>query len=195
VELEKTDDDRILVDKIMSGENRAFEAFIFKYKKLVGHIVFRLIKDKEDREDICQDIFVKVYRNLGSFQFSSKLSTWVATIAYNTCVNFLEKKREPLSADFMTDEKINETADDSHEPPDRLIESKEISAFVRKEIDKLPPVYKAAITLYHLNEMSYEEIAGAMRLPEGTVKSHLFRARKILKDKLMILYRQEDLCR
>ncbi len=195
MELEKTDDDRILVDKIMSGENRAFEAFIFKYKKLVGHIVFRLIKDKEDREDICQDIFVKVYRNLGSFQFSSKLSTWVATIAYNTCVNFLEKKREPLSADFMTDEKINETADDSHEPPDRLIESKEISAFVRKEIDKLPPVYKAAITLYHLNEMSYEEIAGAMRLPEGTVKSHLFRARKILKDKLMILYRQEDLCR
>lgn len=186
--------DHALVEKILNGDMRAFELFVERYKKLVSHIVFRMVRNAEDREDICQEVFMKIYRNLHSFQFSSKLSTWVATITYNNCVNYLQKRKEPLFDDFAPETGQIEIANENVPSAEEDTEKNDIARLLYSEIGKLKGIYRVIITLYHLDEMSYNEIVEITGLPEGTVKSYLFRARKMLKDKLMTKYCQEDLC-
>jgi len=177
-------EDRIFVERILDGDEYAFERLIRNYQRLVSHIVFRMVNNQTDREDICQDVFVKVYKNLKGFRFDSKLSTWIGRITYNGCINYLEKKKIPLYDD-ITDETKDFEQNPSYEPgPDKILEKKDISEMLKEEIEKLPTTYRAVITLYHLDEMSYNEISDIMKLPEGTVKSYLFRARKMLKDRL-----------
>ncbi len=177
-------DEKQLVKKITSGDTRAFREFVDRYKKLVAHIVFRMVRNPVDREDLCQDVFVKAYQNLQGFQFHSKISTWLARIAYNTCVNYVQKKKIPLLDDSTPDEV---TMDDFAAPADDphiLMEESETSSNLQRMIDALPVVYRTVVTLYHLDGMKYAEIAEVMGMPEGTIKSYLFRARSMLKDKL-----------
>ncbi|MBD3219211.1 MAG: sigma-70 family RNA polymerase sigma factor [candidate division Zixibacteria bacterium] len=188
-------ENRTLVERIKAGDNYAFERLIQKYQKLVSHIVFRMIPNQADREDLCQDVFFKVYKNLQNFRFDSKISTWIGRIAYNGCLNYLEKKRVPLYDDLTDDTKDFEQNISADPGPDILAENKDLGDILRKEIDKLPVKYRTIITLYHLDEMSYTEIADVMGLPEGTVKSYLFRARKALKDSIESGYRDEELWR
>ena len=187
-------DSRSLVKKTLAGNKKAFESIIERHQRLVSHIVFRMVQNPADQEDICQDVFLKVYQNLRGFQFESKLSTWIAKIAYNACLSFLEKKRVPLFDDLMPEEKSIETAADCNYLPDQVAEGIETSTLLRTEIEKMPVHYRTILTLYHLDQMSYNEIGEAMELPEGTVKSHLFRARRLLKERLLAKYRREDLC-
>jgi RNA polymerase sigma-70 factor (ECF subfamily) len=187
------DDERVLVQKILTGDPDAFTRLIDKYKALVVHIVYRMVASPEDREDICQEVFVKIYRNLGGFRFESKLSTWIARVAYNTCVNHLEKKREFLLGEVRPDLETLDDLSGEADRPDEAAEETDVSLRLRTEIERLPVAYRTIITLYHLEEMSYSEIGEIMNLPEGTVKSHLFRARKHLKVRLLANYRREDL--
>jgi RNA polymerase sigma factor (sigma-70 family) len=190
----KMTDSKLIVKKILAGNKKAFETLIRQHQRLVSHVVFRMVDNRADREDICQDVFLKVYQNLGGFQFESKLSTWIAKIAYNTCLNYLEKKRVLLYDDLSTEERSLETVPGTTSGPDQLVEGKEISGLLRSEIDKMPVHYRTILTLYHLDQMSYKEIGDSMDLPEGTVKSYLFRGRKLLKERLMAKYQPEDLC-
>jgi RNA polymerase sigma factor (sigma-70 family) len=187
-------DSRLLIKKTLAGNKRAFEAIIEGHQRLVSHVVFRMVQNAADQEDICQDVFLKVYQNLKDFQFESKLSTWIAKIAYNACLSFLEKKRVPLFDDLMPEEKSIETVSDDSYRPDQMVEGKETSSALRSEIEKMPVHYRTILTLYHLDQMSYGEIGETMELPEGTVKSYLFRARRLLKERLLAKYRREDLC-
>ncbi len=189
------EDDKKLIARILCGEKEAFTCFVKKYQKLVSHVVFRLVRNETDREDICQDIFIKIYRNLGTFRYDSKLSTWIASIAHNTCLHYLEKKRVPLYEDLTDTEttlSIEQVAETGRTIIDAVI-SRDIGRCVRKEIDNLPHLLGLLVALYHLEEMSYEEIAGITRLPMGTVKSYLYRARKQLKTQLMNTYLLEDI--
>jgi len=186
-------DDRTLIERILDGDSYAFERLIRKYQRLVSHVVFRMIPNATDREDICQDVFIKAYKNLSGFRFESKFSTWIARIAYNGCLNYLEKKKIPLFDDITSEEKDFEQSPDSRAIPDIIAEQNDLSSVLKKEIDTLPVKYRTIITLYHLDEMTYAEISDIMNLPEGTVKSYLFRARKQLKDKLESKYKKEDL--
>jgi RNA polymerase sigma factor (sigma-70 family) len=187
-------DDKPLINKILVGNKKAFQSFIEEYQRLVSHIVFRMVSNRADREDICQDVFLKVYQNLGGFKFESKLSTWIAKIAYNTCISYLEKKRVPLFDDLSSENKSMESISDCSIRPDELTEGREISSLLQKEIEKMPVHFRTILTLYHLDQMSYNQIGQTMGLPQGTVKSYLFRARKLLRDKLMAKYQPEDLC-
>jgi len=187
------DDSERLVRKIISGNAEAFRVVVDQNKRLVSHIVFRMIRNETDREDLCQDIFIRVYQNLSSFQFKSKLSTWIARIAYNTCGNYLEKKKIPLYEDIASNKVSIESHCDYSAQPDTQAELEDVSIKLRTEIDKLPAQFAAIITLYHLDDMSYREIGSIMNMPEGTVKSYLFRARKLLKDRLLTKYQMEDL--
>lgn len=187
-------DSKLLVKKTLAGNKKAFESIIQQHQRLVSHIVFRMVPNQAEREDICQDVFVKVYQHLEDFQFGSKLSTWIAKIAYNTCLNYLEKKKVLLFDDISGDDRSLESLPGNTVAPDRLAEEKQTSSLLRKEIRKLPVHYRIIITLYHLDQMSYNEIAEIMELPQGTVKSHLFRARKLLKERLTSKYQPEDLC-
>lgn len=191
--------DHILVERVLSGDTNAFSIIISNTERLVAQIVFKMIRNNEDKKDIAQDIYLKTFHKLGTFKFQSKLSTWVAQVAYNTCLNYLERKQLVLLSNFHSD---NETADERLGNP--KIESEyydtesaffknELSQILKSETDKLPPLYKTLITLYHNEELSYAEIAQITELPEGTIKSYLFRARKTLKDNLLKNYKKEEL--
>ncbi|HEX9973677.1 MAG TPA: sigma-70 family RNA polymerase sigma factor [bacterium] len=184
---------KLLVEKILSGNIEEFKTLVEEHQRLVSHIVFRMIPKHADQEDICQDVFIQIYQNLGSFKFESKLSTWIARIAYNRCINYLEKKKTPLFDDLSPEEETIETQSEDSIAPDTFTEHQDRSSRLQVEIDKLPIQYRSILTLYHLDEMKYNEIAEITGLPEGTVKSYLFRARKQLKERLLKKYVVEEL--
>ncbi len=117
---------RALVDRILGGDSAVFKQLVDNHRRLVSHIIFRLVYDRQDREDICQDVFVKVYQNLGRFRFESKLSTWIGQIAYNAGISYLEKKRLPIVDEAAAD--YEQPADSAAEVPrpDKLTESRDI---------------------------------------------------------------------
>jgi len=152
---------------------------------LVTQIVRKMLANEDDQKDLVQDIYLKAYQNLASFQFKSKLSTWIANIAYNTTVNYLEKKRIPIiEIETMIENKFTIT----DHPEFETIKTEAVE-ILSAEISKLPPLYQTLITLYHLEELPNKEIAAITNLPEGTIKSYLSRARKILKNNINSHYK------
>ena len=188
-----TTDTNEQIQKILSGDKSAFKHVIEDHKRLVGHIVFRLIGNQADREDICQEVFVKVYQNLSKFRHQCKLSTWIGRITYNTCINYLQKKRAVLFEDVAKDQSIDSVSGIQYTPHE-LMESSDISNRLQTEINQLSETFRTIITLYHLQEMSYKEIGRIMDLPEGTVKSYLFRARRQLRENWESKYQEEESC-
>lgn len=160
-----------------------------------------MINNTEDRRDLAQDIYLKAFHKLSGFRFQSRLSTWIGQIAYNTCLNHLEKKKLFLTGE---EHQYDERDDDFSMPGSRSAQAgtpeteffifrEELSTILQTEIEGLPPVYKTLITLYHNEELSYEEITQITGLPEGTVKNYLFRARRTLKQSLLSKYKKEEL--
>lgn len=194
-------DERELVERILDGDREAFLAFIDRYERLVKHVVFRMVDDDRDREELCQDVFVRAHRSLDGFRFESKLSTWLARIARNTCLNHLEKKEVPLYADEApapdggtpdARAALNRVPDPA-EDVTAATEARQRRDLVREGIQALSEHYRTALTLYHLEGMSVSQISTVMENPEGTVKSHLYRGRKKLKEWLLERYQREEL--
>lgn len=193
--------DQPLVDKVLRGDTNAFKFIVKNTEGLVAQIIFKMILNSEDRKDIAQDIYLKTFQKLSSFKFQSKLSTWIAQIAYNTCINYLERKKLVMPGNNYDDnesydealEILNNKIDPFGNETEKIILKKELSGILKTEIDKLSPVYKTLITLYHSEELSYSEIAEITELPIGTVKNYLFRARKILRNNLLLTYKKEVL--
>lgn len=176
--------DKQLVHKALSGDAQAFGIIIRDTEKLVGQIVCRMVSNVEDRKDLAQEIYLKAYRNLAVFKHASKLSTWIAQISYNTCMDYLRKKKL-LYPGELADRPGNGLADD-------VVHRKELAGILQSGMDKLQPVFRTMITLYHQEELSYEEIGEITGMPPGTVKSYLFRARKALKEQLAGYYGEKD---
>ena len=187
------DDEKQLIERVVHGDSKAFRTFVERYKRLVAHVVFRMVPNVSDREDLCQDVFVKAYENLKDFHFQSKLSTWLARIAYNTSINYLKKMRAPLLDDLQPEHFSFDQLSGVSPTPIEDVEDQDHAALLRRHIAALPPVFKAILTLYHLEEMSYAEIGDSLNLPQGTVKSYLFRARKLLRERLTAQYQEEEL--
>jgi RNA polymerase sigma factor (sigma-70 family) len=190
--------DQQLLNIVLSGDTNAFGAIIKKTERLVAQIVFKMINNPEDRKDIAQDIYLKAFKNLSSFKFQAKLSTWIARIGYNSCLNYLEKRKlSCLPAIYETDEELEPTANKGIGWPDNEIDvfifQQELSNILKAEIESLPPLYKTLITLYHNEELSYAEIIEITGLPEGTLKNYLSRARKTLRVNLLRKYKREAL--
>ena len=192
--------DKILVDKVLNGGSQAFGDIIKNTEGLVAQIVSKMIPIEEDRKDLAQDIYLKTYHKLSGFKFQSKLSTWIGQIAYNTCLNWLEKKRplllgsrEEESGEESLEMMSNKSLLGEGLESEKLIFQKELSGILEIEINRLPPIYKTLITLYHNEELSYQEMMQITGIPEGTVKSYLFRARKMLKENLLAKYKKESL--
>ena len=174
-------DEKEIVSRILKGDFRAFERLVKQYEKLVFFVVNRLVYNQQDKEDICQDVFIKVHHNLPKFQFQSKLSTWVARIAYLTTVDYIKKDKKNQNADLPDD--IDNYHFTENSPESELVK-KDTAAYVNLLIEQMPLQYRTVLTLYHLNEFTCPEIEQITGIPEGTVKSHLFRARRLLKEKI-----------
>jgi RNA polymerase sigma-70 factor (ECF subfamily) len=185
-------EDALLVSSILKGDMQAFKALVQQHQRLVLHMVGRLIHDRQDAEDVCQEVFLKVYQKISGFSFQSKLSTWIATIAYRTAVNYLKQRNRMMTQEIEdTGLATKLTAEDN--TPEYLFERKDLHTFIHQQIEKLPPQYRVVLTLYHLEGMNYAEIEEITGMPEGTVKNYLFRARKLLKDQLLTQLPKEAL--
>jgi len=184
-------DDRMLVSRVLAGDVQAFMLLIRQHERLVAHMVGRLIKSPEDRDELCQDVFLRVHEKLSEFSFQSKLSTWIATIAWRHAINYLRKRKMSFSdipeEDAFTKRFIEEVN------PETITEERDLDEFVLKLVNELPPQYKIVLTLYHLEGMSYPEIGEVTKMPEGTVKNYLFRARNLLKEKVKMYLGKEEL--
>jgi len=184
-------DDRTLVSRVLAGDIQSFMLLIRQHERLVGHMIGRLVKSEEDREEICQDVFLKVHKKLGEFSFQSKLSTWIATIAYRQAINHLRKKKI-FYTDIPEEEAFTKRFIEESNP-ESITEERDIDSFILKLVDELPPQYKIVLTLYHLDGLSYPEIGAVTKMPEGTVKNYLFRARNLLKEKVKMYLGKEEL--
>ena len=169
------------------------DSLVTRYRPLVTHIVYRTVARRADAEDVCQEVFLRVCQGLPEFRFESKMSTWIARIAYNTCINHLQKRREVLFGDLPGNDVSVEAAPAPCARPDERAERADLAGLLEAEIRRLPPHFRTILTLFHLGDMSYREIGEVMDLPEGTVKSYLFRARKLLRQRLMRSYGEEEL--
>lgn len=183
-------EEQILIDEVLSGDRKAFALLVQRYKRLVGHIVFRMVKDAQDREEIAQDVFVKVYQKLDSFKGQSKLGTWIGSIAHYACLDYLKRRKMSL---VEIDEGAFQIAGERAAQPDLLLESASRSDLLKEMIAQLPPHYGTVLSLYHFEELEVKEIAETLQMPEGTVKNYLFRARKLLKDSLLKRAKKEEI--
>lgn len=186
------ENERSLVRRILGGDRAAFRVIVEEYGRMVTHIVSRIVRDESEKEDLAQDVFLKVYENLDGFEFRSKMSTWIARITYTTCLNFMEKKRPSLADDDLEEAGGMDSFASATPAPDTVAHRAGVAEILEREIGALPLKHRTAITLFHLEEMSYDEIGEAMGLPVGTVKSYLFRARRQLRERLASTYSGED---
>lgn len=194
--------ERHLVERVLGGDTQAFATLIRHTEKLVAHIVCKMISNREDQKDIVQEVYLKAFKKLATFRFKAQFSTWVAQIAYNSCLSFLEKKQIVVYGDWQGTGDADQ--DNQFDPLSRLpagaandplvtLHQKERTALINSAVELLPPVFKLLVGLYHHEELSYQEIVQITQLPEGTIKSYLFRARKTLKEHLLHHFKNGEL--
>jgi RNA polymerase sigma-70 factor (ECF subfamily) len=183
--------DAELVEQILNGNTNAFRFLVAKHQRLVAHIIGRIVQQQEDVEDIAQEVFMKVYRQSKRFRGDARLSTWIAKIAYNTAISYIRRKRKEI---FSYDEQPLLIAAEHDDGANQLqIEREEAKRYLMGLIEELPVHYRTVLTLFHLEEFSYKEIEVITEMPEGTIKSYLSRARKLLKVKLEKMAQHEKI--
>ena len=184
-------EDDVLVKKAIGGNEKAYKKLVDKYERALYFHILKMIKDKEQVEDLVQETFVKAFDNLNTYSTNYAFSTWLYRIATNHTIDYLRKKKlKTLSIDEPMKTKDGEMEmqlPDESAGTDRNIIRKQRQKIVQNAIDNLPEKYRKVIQLRHMEEKSYNEIADILDLPLGTVKAHIFRARemlyKALKDK------------
>jgi len=174
--------DKLLVERVKRGEKAAFDALVLKYQQRVINLVSRFVRSHADAQDVTQDAFLKAYRALPNFRGDSAFYTWLYRIAVNTAKNHLatqSRRAGELDKDISEIEQIeaNDALRDKA-TPERLLLRDEIQATVLTAIRELPEDLRTAIMLREVDGMSYEDIAGVMECPIGTVRSRIFRARE-----------------
>lgn len=183
--------DAELVRQVLNGNNHAFRFLVSKYQRLVLHIVGRVVLQNDEVEDICQEVFIKVFRKMKRFRGESKLSTWIATIAYNTAITHFRKRSRRGEVSYDEQPRLIGMEKDTGSNQ-KIVEKEEARKYLLKLIGALPVNYRTVLTLYHLEEFSYREIEEITGMPEGTIKSYLSRARKMLKGKIEKVARLEQ---
>lgn len=175
------------VRRVLDGDNSGFEILQKKYTRIISSLIRRMIRNEQDVQDLTQDTFIKAYNALSSFQFGYSFSSWIYKIASNTCIDFLRKKRlNQISLNQKSDseEDYEIEIEDKDFMPDINVMTQEKIEALRNAIENLPDNYKEIIKLRHEKEMDYADIAEKLDIPLGTVKAHLFRARKQLFQQL-----------
>lgn len=173
-----------LVQQAMRGSDAAFERLVRLHEKKIYALCLRICGSAEDAQDAAQDAFVAAWRGLGSFRGEAAFSTWLYRLASNACVDILRrKKREALPLSLVDPDAAIEIRDETA-APERILERKETAALVGKALAALPEGYRAVLVLRELHQLSYTEIAEAMQLELGTVKSRISRGRLLMRNYL-----------
>ena len=182
--------DTEIISKVLSGDQQAYAALVNRYQSYVFTLSLRFTKNREDAEEVSQDIFIKAYRALADFKGNSKFSTWLYTIVNNTCITFLRKKR--LQTHSLDNDGVFEVADSMDSGlRANLVEQKSKVAMVNNAISLLNPDDAEVITLFYKSQQSLEEIAQILGIETNTAKVRLHRARTRLKEKMEKYFAQE----
>ena len=173
--------DRALVEAVLGGAPGAFERLVREYQGLCWHVIDRMVRQPEDTRELCQEAFLRVHQALHQYRGDSALKSWIAQVAYSVAKRHLEKKRIPI-ADAGDDDglALAERVGDGFDLETATADDDAV-AHLHAAIERLPPLQRTLLTLYHLEELPIGEIAGITGLAEGTIKSHLFRSRKLLR--------------
>lgn len=183
------DADALLIAECQAGSKDAFDRLITKYQRRVYTFAYRLTGNAEDAADVAADTFVRLYTSLGSFKGHSSFVTWLYRVVTNIYLDSRKRKRvrQTQSLDEVIDleeSTVQRQYDDDSPTPHEIAEQRERTAALQQAISSLPEFQRVMIVMYHVDGMAYEEIAEALQLPIGTVKSRLNRARLALRKKL-----------
>lgn len=182
--------DTEVINRVLHGEQALFGLLVERYRNFVFTLVLRFTANREDAEEIAQDIFVKAYRSLADFRGASKFSTWLYTIVHNSCISFLRKKKMHITS-IDQDGTLLQLENRESEFSANKIEQKSKHAMVNEAIGLLGSDDHQVITLFYKGEQSLEEIGRIMGLDPNTVKVKLHRARRRLKEKMTLHFRRE----
>lgn len=177
------ENDNEIIIRILAGQQRAYADLINRHKDRAMTLALRMLKNRADAEDALQDAFVRAFHALPGFEQKSSFATWFYRIVFNVCSTVLSKRRRGYELSLNADDDDITKADDpvSDNIPDIDYEHAEFQEIVLEEIDAMSEQYAAMLTLFFVQDMSYEEIVDVTGLPLGTVKNRLFRARRMLQ--------------
>jgi RNA polymerase sigma factor (sigma-70 family) len=177
-----------LVEKCLNGDKEVFSELVARYKKLIFSVVYNMLPDKQEVNDVSQEVFIRLYKNLNRYNSEYKFSTWAVRIATNLCLDILRKKK----VDSIPVDEIEAMPDSIGTPEERYI-SKERKERIKKAVDELPDKYRIPIILFHENGLSYEEMCNILNEPMTIIKNRLYRARLMLREKLLPERKEEAL--
>ena len=192
--LARVADDAALVARARGGDQEAFGALVRLHQRQVYALALRMLRNTEDAVEATQEVFLAAWQGLAGFRGDARFATWLYRIAYNHCLKIAERQRRDATAraELAAESARAWSAEGALSARMALDAERAMRERVRGEIANLPPKYRAVLVLRHLNELSYEEMAEVMRVPIGTVKTQLFRARALLKERLEALGRFRD---
>lgn len=185
--LSKSSDDALVL-MVQEGNKQAYNILVIRYQHKIFDIALKFVNNYQDASDIAQEAFVKAYKSLANFRADSSFYTWLYRITVNCAKSFLEssqKHKYSLDVDAPEFEaQDSQGVLTSHDSPDKLIESEELRKVIFRAFNELPEDQKQAITLREIEGMSYEDIAQVMKIPIGTVRSRIFRARQYIEEQM-----------
>ncbi|MBN8656490.1 MAG: sigma-70 family RNA polymerase sigma factor [Anaerolineae bacterium] len=172
--------DRDLILRARRGDAEAYGDLVSRHQTSVFNVCYRILHNRADAEDLAQETFIRALDRLHTFDLEREFSPWIRRVAANLCLNYISRDgylTHPVALDEERDE-------DKTQSPGEQVEVKERSEQIRSALASLPPQYRVVVELRHYQELSYDEIASELNIPLSDVKSHLFRARKLLAEKL-----------
>lgn len=179
------DDDAALVGRCIGGDERAFRELLTRYQARVYSLAYRMLRVREDAEDITQETFVRMFRAARRYDPERPFSSWLFTIASRLCIDHIRRRRLPTVSMFQRESGSHEEwtleLPDPGPRPEEQAEQAEEDRRMRALVDRLPEHYRIVVMLRHQEDLSYEEIAEALDLPLGTVKARIHRARALLR--------------
>lgn len=173
-------EDIVQIRKCLAGKKDAFEGLVTKYKNLVFSIALNNLKNKDEAVDVTQEVFLKVWANLSRFNPELSFKAWIAKITINHCINLNQKSKRFTSWD---DDEMEKVVSEGNNPEESTLEQEKCGD-VRAAVNSLPGIYRIVIQLYHQQSMSYDEICKITGHPMSIVKNRIYRARKMLAEKL-----------
>lgn len=187
-------EEAMLVEEALAGKVPAFEKLVSLYGKRIYNYCYRMTGNKEDAEDIAQEVFIKAYRSLNGFRHNSQFSTWLYRIAYNACIDHHRKKKAVtvpiVRSDGDNDNQVKDIVSDGLSLEGEVLMHERKNA-VHSAIEKLRPEYRTVVLLREIDGLSYDEIAGVLNIPLGTVKSYISRAREELRSTLIHVFSKD----
>lgn len=182
--------DETLIKKSKTGDEKSFKELVERYKSRVYSIVLAMVRDKNDADDLSQEIFLKVYRFLPQFKGKSKFYTWLYRLTINTCISAQNaQKKKPKTLSFSLGEEGNPLStklfQEEVKSPLEILRNKELGLKIKSAIDSLSRDLKEVFILREVEDLTYKELSEILQCPQGTIKSRLFRAREELKKKLL----------